>query len=74
MESQVFAKNNSTLQEWSSFLSVLNGTKNLNEPLLKHSGSAQRIIMHLEKQLPKTEAPAIFRRLGKHTQLVLHFS
>jgi hypothetical protein len=65
--------NPSTMQEWSSFLSVLKGTKT-QEPLLKKNSSAQRIIMHLEKQLPKPAAPAIFRRLGKHTQLTLHFS
>jgi len=73
MNSQVFSTQSSTLQEWSSFLSVLNGNKS-QEPLLKKNGSEQRIIMHLEKQLPKTEPPAIFRRLGRHTQLVLHFS
>ncbi len=74
MKSQVISGNTSTLQEWSNFLSVLNGNKQQSEPLLKKTSSAQRIIMHLEKQLPKTQPPAIFRRLGRHTQLVLHFS
>lgn len=68
------SSNPSTLQEWSSFLTVLNGTKTLEEPLLKRAISAQRIVMHLERQLPKPQAPTVFRRLGKHTQLVLHFS
>lgn len=74
MSSQAFSPKTSTLQEWSSFLSVLNGIKKDEGPLLKKSGSAQQIILHLEKQLPKPQQPAIFRRLGKHTQLALHFS
>jgi hypothetical protein len=73
MNIQVSA-NPSTLQEWSSFLSVLNGNRTEQEPLLKKADSARHIVMHLEKQLPKPQAPAIFRRLGKHTQLALHFS
>ena len=74
MKSHVVSGHPSTLQEWSTFLRVLNGNKQQSEPLLKKASSAERIIMHLEKQLPKAEAPAIFRRLGRHTQLVLHFS
>jgi hypothetical protein len=74
MATQVSSGNPSTLQEWASFLTVLNGNKEQGSPLLKKSDSAQRMVMHLEKQFSKVEHPAIFRRLGKHTQLVLHFS
>jgi hypothetical protein len=74
MISPVKSNNPSTLQEWASFLNILNGNKKEDKPLLRKTDSAQRIVMHLEKQLPKTEPPAIFRRLGKHTQMVLHFS
>lgn len=74
MNNQITSNTSSTLQEWASFLNVLNGNKNENAPLLKKADSAQRIVMHLEKQFPKAEQPAIFRRLGKHTQLALSFS
>jgi hypothetical protein len=74
MQSQPTTANPSTLQEWASFLTVLNGSKNEANPLLKKSDSAQRIVMHLEKQFSKVEQQPIFRRLGRHTQLVLHFS
>ena len=74
MNTQVSSANPSTLQEWASFLNVLNGNKNQSTPLLKKSDSAQRIVMHLEKQFSKVETQPIFRRLGKHTQLVLTFS
>jgi hypothetical protein len=64
----------STLQEWASFLNLLNGKTSPGAPLLKSSGaSAERLVMHLEKQVPSPEPPAIFRRLGRHTQLVLQF-
>ena len=74
MNSQVTSGKTSTLQEWASFLNVLNSSKDQQTPLLKNTDSAKRIVMHLEKQFSKVEEPAIFRRLGKHTQLVLHFS
>ena len=74
MTTQTLTNNTSTLQEWASFLNVLNGNKNQDAPLLKKTNSPQRIVMHLERQLPKSQQPAIFRRLGKHTQLTLHFS
>jgi|GEM_PF-2195812 len=74
MTTQALTNNTSTLQEWASFFNALNGNKNQDAPLLKKTTSAQRIVMHLEKQLPKAQQPAIFRRLGKHTQLTLHFS
>ena len=74
MSTQASSANPSTLQEWASFLNVLNGNKNQTSPLLKKADSAQRIVMHLEKQFSKVEQPPIFRRLGRHTQLVLHFS
>lgn len=71
---QAISKKTSTLQEWASFLNVLNGNRNPDSPLLKRASSAERMVMHLEKQFPKAAPPAIFRRLGKHTQLVLQFS
>ncbi|WP_317899069.1 hypothetical protein [Aurantibacillus circumpalustris] len=74
MNAQVASSNSSTLQEWASFLNVLNGNKDQHTPLLKKAESAQRIVMHLEKQFSKVETQPIFRRLGKHTQLVLTFS
>jgi len=74
MDKQISSGKTSTLQEWASFLRVLNNSKDQETPLLKKADSAQRIVMHLEKQFSKVEEPAIFRRLGKHTQLVLHFS
>jgi hypothetical protein len=64
----------STLQEWASFLNVLNSAKNTSDPLLKKAESADRMVMHLEKQFSNTPQQAIFRRLGRHTQLVLRFS
>jgi hypothetical protein len=74
MKNQVSSVDPSTLQEWASFLSVLNGNKNTGTPLLKKAKSPERIVMHLEKQFSKVQQQPIFRRLGKHTQLVLHFS
>ncbi len=44
------------------------------EPILKRASEPARLLMQLEKEIPTTPAPAIFRRLGKHTQLVLAFS
>jgi hypothetical protein len=64
----------STFQELTNFLSVLNNGNNSGQPLLKNARSVDMLVMHLEKQLPKAPQPAIFRRLGKHRQLALHFS
>jgi hypothetical protein len=64
----------STYQELSNFLSVLNKKTSAGEPLLKSSASPDRLVMHLEKDLPKAPQPAIFRRLGRHTQLILNFT
>ena len=58
----------STLQEWASFLSVLNSAKNTSAPLLKKAESADRIVMHLEKQFSNTPQQAIFRRLGRQSE------
>jgi hypothetical protein len=74
MKNHVSPSNPSTLQEWANFLNVLNGNKNQGSPLLQKAQSAQRIVMHLEKQFSKVEQQPVFRRLGRHTQLVLHFS
>jgi len=64
----------STFQELANFLTELNGKKNNDQPLLRKGASAQLLAMHLEKMLPKTPQPIIFRRLGKHRQLALNFS
>ena len=74
MERQQSSVNPSTLQEWASFLTVLNGSKHSASPLLKKAERPDRIVMHLEKQFSHVEQQPIFRRLGRHTQLVLHFS
>lgn len=74
MKSNLSSANPSTLQEWAMFLNVLNSKGNSNTPLLRNVESSNRIVVHLEKQFSKIEQPAIFRRLGKHTQLVLNFS
>ena len=64
----------STFQELANFLTALNGKKNNDQPLLRNGASPQLLAMHLEKMLPKTPQPIIFRRLGKHRQLTLNFS
>jgi hypothetical protein len=76
MKNQVLSANpsTSTLQEWASFLNVLNGNKNEKGALLKKAESPDRIVMHLEKQFSKIQQEPVFRRLGKHKQLALHFS
>jgi hypothetical protein len=42
-----------TLQEWANFLTVLNGNKNSDRPLLKKAASPSRLVHHLDQQLPK---------------------
>lgn len=75
MNGHVISETPSTLQEWASFLSVLNNNKNSEKPFFQQTNSATRIVTHLEKHFSKVqESQPIFRRLGKHTQLVLHFS
>lgn len=61
-------------RELSQFLQVLGAKKQGSEPLLKRASRPDLLVQHLEKELPVTPAPVIFRRLGKHTQLCLHFS
>ncbi len=51
MKNQALSGNPSTFQEWASFLSVLNGSKNSDKPLLKKTESPYRMVFHLEKQL-----------------------
>jgi hypothetical protein len=43
----------STLQEWANFLTVLNGSKNTDKPLLKKAATPSRLVHHLDQQLPK---------------------
>jgi hypothetical protein len=74
METTQSAKMSSTLQEWTNFLNALNAGKGSSETLFKKAQTHERIVMHLEKQFSHVEEPKIFRRLGKHTQLVLRFS
>jgi hypothetical protein len=74
MKNQVSQANTSTLQEWASFLNILNNSKNNNSSVLTRGESADRIIMHLEKQFSNIQQQPVFRRLGRHTQLALHFS
>lgn len=49
-------------------------SRSLNQPILKRADVPSRLLSELEKELPKTPAPIIFRRLGKHTQLAISFS
>jgi len=55
-------------------LSVAHSRKTGGEPILKRSSQPGRLLTQLEKELPVAPTPIIFRRLGKHTQLVLAFS
>ena len=75
MNNQAASGTTPKLQEWADFFSVLNGNKNPGKPLLKEAQSPARIISNLEKELSKMQQqPTIFRRLGRHRQLALHFS
>lgn len=75
MKAFLTSENHSTLQEWANFLTVLNTPQYKEKPLLQGANSSARIVSHLEKHFSKNQAsPAVFRRLGKHTQLVLQFS
>ena len=64
----------STFQELTNFFSILKSVHSQEQPFLRNAQSADALVMHLEKQLPKMPPPIIFRRLGKHRQLALHFS
>ena len=74
MKTQLSSGNTSTLQEWADFLSVLNSGKKSASDLLQKSPSPDKLLMHLDKTFSRMPQPQIFRRLGKHTQLVLQFS
>lgn len=51
MKNQAPTGNPSTFQEWASFMSVLNGSKHSDKPLLKKTESSYRLVFNLEKQL-----------------------
>lgn len=75
MKAFLTSENPSTLQEWANFLTVLNTPQYKEKPLLQGANSSARIVSHLEKHFSKNQvSPVVFRRLGKHTQLVLQFS
>jgi hypothetical protein len=63
----------STFSELASFLTVLNKREIMQQLGSQKRTSFETLAMHLEMQLPKNPQPAIFRRLGKHTQLTLQF-
>lgn len=74
MRTSLAENSNITLREWVDFFSVLNNTKKEGNSILKKVDAPSRIVNTLEKEFSKIQQPAIFRRLGKHTQLALHFS
>lgn len=74
MTTSLAENSSSTLREWVDFFSVLNDNKKEGVSILKKADSPLRIMNTLEKEFSKIQQPAIFRRLGKHTQLALHFS
>ncbi len=74
MKASLIQKNNTTLSEWANFFSTLNQNNKNGATVLKKAESPMRIVSSLEKEFSKIQQPAIFRRLGKHTQLVLQFS
>jgi hypothetical protein len=63
----------STLGELANFLSVFNKKENRMSFPGNRQVNVNVLAAHLERQLPQKTEPAIFRRLGRHTQLVLQF-
>jgi hypothetical protein len=53
MKNQITSGSTSTLHEWTSFLTVLNGSKNPEKPLLKKTDSPSRLVYRLAKQFSK---------------------
>lgn len=53
MKNQALMNTMSTLQEWTNFLTVLNGAKGSNKPLLKKADCPSRLVYRLTKQFPK---------------------
>lgn len=64
----------SNFRQLSDLLSAASAGKFSNEPFLRRSATPLQLLRHIEKELPVNPAPAIFRRLGKHTQLCMQFS
>lgn len=62
----------STMQEWSTFLQVLSQNKNSDQPLLKSSGDAEKLIGHLKQQFRKQPVyPSFILRYRRGKQLAL---
>jgi hypothetical protein len=61
-------------RQLNELLSTAHSRKTGGEPILKRSSQPGRLLTQLEKELPVVPAPAVFRRLGRHTQLVLALS
>lgn len=74
MKASLTQNSNTTLRDWANFFSTLNQNNKQGGSILKKSDSPARIVNSLEKEFSKIQQPAIFRRLGKHTQLVIQFS
>jgi hypothetical protein len=53
MKNQTAIGTTSTLREWTSFLTILNGSKNPDKPLLKKTDSPSRLVYRLERQFSK---------------------
>jgi hypothetical protein len=53
MKNQMAIGTTSTLHEWTSFLTVLNESKNPEKPLLKKTDSPSRLVYRLAKQFAK---------------------
>jgi len=61
-------------RQFNDLLSSVQSRRKTGEPILKRAAEPALLLQQLEKELPAAPAPVIFRRLGKHTQLVLAFS
>ena len=73
MEAMANQARRSTMGELAEFLMVMGSNAVKRERFSLEAGRADALAQHLERQLPKEQPPAIFRRLGRHTQLVLQF-
>jgi hypothetical protein len=60
---QNIAGNAPTLSEWSSFLTVLNGSRGSDRPLLSRDESSTRMIVHLEKRFPAMRKYCVGKQL-----------
>jgi len=74
MQIQTVSSQAGGIRQLRDFLTVLSSTKTVGEPLLKRAFAPHSLMRHLEQELPVEAPPVIFRRLGRHTQLCIHFS